>query len=559
MSISNTNQKHVVVIGGGLGGLSSAIYLALKGIKVTIIEKNSHLGGKLGEIRTEKFRFDTGPSLVTMPSVFDELLVNLEKLKNANLDGHINIDHPALEGEFSRSYEFNNSLLNIIPLETICRYFLPQENSLKPKVVDTFNGTNSDETTSNEKLSFDKTLNNIQEQLGKKAASEFKDFLDYSRRIFSSTASVFLYEPIFDITLKNIWRTIKALPGLRYLDPLRTMQEAINSYISSPELKKILGRYATYTGSSPFLAPATLNNIASVEFGLGSYYIKGGIYSLIKTIENSINDSNIKILKNSTVSKISRCKNKKLLIQYKNSSDNKIKTVACDAVIANSDVTHSYQDLLNIKYKKHVDPKAISSSAIVFFWGMKNRHEKLKHHNILFSKNYKEEFEEIFSLGYISQDPTVYINITSKTDKQDAPEGHENWFTMINAPSLHPEHLKNNNSSSMGSKDKIVNKAREIIFKKLESYDIEFNRNDIVFENVHTPYYYRDNLNSSFGSLYGVSSNFISSAFQRHSVKSRKVKGVFFAGGSVHPGGGMPLVILSGKRAALNAINYLNK
>ena len=211
-------------------------------------------------------------------------------------------------------------------------------------------------------------------------------------------------------------------------------------------------------------------------------------------------------------------------------------------VVSNSDVHFTYKNLLNddnskesIKYK-NLEP---SSSAIVFYWGVKGYYPKLDTHNILFSKNYEKEFDELFNKKTCPNDPTVYIYISSKFIKDDAPEGHENWFVMINAPYINKQNW-----------DDEINKTRNNVLNKIkEILNIDIS-NKIVFEKTLSPIDIEKNTNSFKGSIYGISSNTRNAAFLRQQNKSKNYEGLYFCGGSAHPGGGIPLVISSGQITA---------
>ena len=215
------------------------------------------------------------------------------------------------------------------------------------------------------------------------------------------------------------------------------------------------------------------------------------------------------------------------------------KFVAAEIVISNADVYFTYKKLLS-DYPK-LAPKRIlkqerSSSALIFYWGIKKVFPQLDLHNIFFSGDYQKEFEHIWQEKNISSDPTVYLNISSKFEKKDAPEGCENWFTMINVPANQGQNW-----------DELIAEARKNIIKKLSKALGEDISKLIVCESILDPRSIESKTSSYQGSLYGTSSNSQFAAFLRHSNKSSKVKNLFFCGGSVHPGGGIPLALLSAK------------
>lgn len=223
--------ERVLVIGGGLGALSGAIRLAYNGFRVYLYEKNNFLGGKMREVRINGFRFDTGPSLITMPFVIDELFTDVGE-----------------ERENSLEYE---------PIEPLCRYFYPDGTVLD---------ASSDLETMLNRLSF----------FHPASPAEYKKYLHYSQRIYSITADYFLFKPIHEWeTFKNR-RFLPTLLKFWRIDPFRTMHQANKRFFSDPRLVQLFDRYATYNGSNPYVAPATLNIIAYVEARLGGSISKGG-------------------------------------------------------------------------------------------------------------------------------------------------------------------------------------------------------------------------------------------------------------------------------------------
>jgi phytoene desaturase len=210
-----------------------------------------------------------------------------------------------------------------------------------------------------------------------------------------------------------------------------------------------------------------------------------------------------------------------------------------DLILSNMDIFPTYKNLLrDQKAPKRILRQESSSSAVIFYWGIKNQFNQLDLHNIFFSKNYKSEFDSIFNQNSVSDDFTVYVNITSKDVPQDAPEGCENWFVMINVPSDQGQDWES-----------IKNRLREKTIKKLNKI-LKVNLETMIEEEaVMTPPLIAQKTASHNGALYGSSSNNKMAAFLRHPNFNSKIKNLYFCGGSVHPGGGIPLCLLSAKIA----------
>lgn len=251
--------KKVIVVGGGLAGLSSAVRLASMGFQVSLFEQNKQLGGKMNELRIDGYRFDTGPSLLTMPFVVDELV---------RFCG----EDPA-------------EVLGYIPLEPLCRYQFSD-------------GTHLDASADPVRM---------EAELARFAPGEidgYRRFLRYSRRIFEATADLFLWQSIHEPAVSRWPLYMKALARLHRIDPLRTVHQAVTSYFRDPRIRQLFDRFATYNGSDPYQAPATLNIIPHVEFGLGSYYIAGGLYRLVEVLERLALSRDVRIHRAAPVEKI---------------------------------------------------------------------------------------------------------------------------------------------------------------------------------------------------------------------------------------------------------------
>lgn len=482
-------KSKIAVIGSGLGGLSAAVRLSGKGYDVHIYEKSDKPGGKAASLSSSGYRFDTGPSVLTMVFVLEQLFQEA--------------------GENIRDY------LTISPLEIICRYFY------------------SDGTVLNAYADFRKLEKELKEKAGLKE-SELKNYFDYCRRIYDLTAELFLFKSLGEISTFLNAEAFKTLLNIKKIDSFRSMNEANSAFFSSSKLVQMFNRYATYNGSNPFLAPATLNIIPHVEYSLGSYFIEEGIFSIPAVLAKIAEKKGAKFYYGSSVEKIVYKGNRITGIRV-NGEEKEYSTV-----ISNSDVNYTYKKLLEddkSRFARQYESHEPSTSAIVFCWGIRKQFRHLQAHNILFSADYGKEFSELFERQACPHDPTVYIHISSKYRPEDAPEGCENWFVMVNAP-------YNNGKQDWEAEKK---RQKEIILKKISTVLGTEIEPLIETEKIFTPVDIEANTLSYRGSIYGISSNSRYSAFLRQSNRSRKYKGLYFAGGSAHPGGGIPLVLLSGR------------
>lgn len=482
-------EKKIIVIGSGIAGLAIATRLAVKGFSVEVYEKNAVAGGKLSMLEKDGYRFDLGPSLFTQPHLIEEL--------------------------FTAAGEDISAYFSYKSVPVACQYFFANGKRLT--------------AYSSPKL-FEKELREVllegDNKLGK--------YLSASRNVYKKIASVFLN---FSLHKKSTWlhaRTIKAISALRPALLLSTLNHYNSKKFTSAEAVQVFNRYATYNGSNPFKAPAMLSVIPHLEYNEGTWYPQGGMISIARALYELAVKKGVKFHFNTVVQRIIHREGKVYGVVVNGSN------IHADAVVSNADVYFTYKNLLLQPDKaKKVLKQERSSSALIFYWGITKKFEELQLHNIFFSGDYKKEFEYIFDKKQLQPDPTVYVNITSKEEDYHAPKGCENWFVMINV------------AANTGQDwEAIKNKARELVIKKINvclGVDIG---PLIKTEEILDPIGIEENTGSFMGSLYGTSSNTKLAAFFRHPNFSNYIKNLYFCGGSVHPGGGIPLCMQSAKITA---------
>ena len=495
MSGDGVDGERVAIIGAGLGGLACAGRLAAAGFHVEVFEQADGPGGKAGSLSLGPFRFDTGPSLLTMPFVVDEL--------------------------FSDVGADRRETLEIEPLEVLCRYHLADGSTL-------------------DAVSDPATVAGRLDRLGWAEREQVEAYFDYCRGIWDASAEFFLFRPLIGPlrTVREIGltRALDALRDLRHLDARRSMHEANADFFDDPRAVQLFDRRATYAGSSPYLAPATLNIIQHVDYALGGYVVGGGVRALVRALDQLAEDLGVRFHFNAPVERI--------LSSSKTVDGLEVlgERLGFDAVVSNADVNLTYASLLGDRESRAARRYAKlepSSSALVFYWGLRGVHDEVDVHNILFSEDYAAEFEDLFVNHTCHHDPTVYIYVSSKYASEDAPDGCENWFVMVNAP-----HDRGQDWTQE------IERVREAVAAKIrDRLGIEV-AGLIEHSASLTPPELASKTGSRFGSIYGISSNSQWAAFQRQHNRCRHHRGLYFCGGSAHPGGGMPLVLLSGKMAA---------
>ncbi len=483
---------NITIIGAGIGGLSVACLLAAKGHEVTILEKNDTVGGKMNEVRAAGYRFDTGPSLFTMPHILDDL--------------------------FRKCGTSIENQLELVPLEINCRYFYP------------------DGTTFDNYADQNRTLSEI-EKIAPEDAEAYTGFLTYSESLYKKTSDAFIYNPLYD------WSDLASLNLLSFfgIDAFTTVSKRVDSCFRSRYLRQFFKRFTTYNGSSPYQAPATLNVIPHIELNQGGYYVKEGLYRVARSLLNLADSLGVNIKVSSQVDRIHI-----LNQRVKGVETTSGELYESDLVVANSDVTETILNLIDdasISAKRKTKAARIepSCSGFVLLLGVKQRFDQLLHHNIFFSQDYHQEFHQIFREKKLPDDPTIYIANTSYSDSGHAPEGCSNLFVLVNAPYLSEGDKYNGTSGNHPYAERII--------RKLESNGLDGLSSSIEFRHIITPKDFYERYLSNKGSIYGTSSNDRMSAFLRPRNKSREIEGLYFVGGSTHPGGGIPLAVQSAHNA----------
>jgi phytoene desaturase len=318
------------------------------------------------------------------------------------------------------------------------------------------------------------------------------------------------------------------------VDGWRTMDAAIRSYVRSPHLRQLFGRFATYVGASPFQAPATLNVIAHVELAGGVWYPQGGVYAIAAALEKLARELGVEIHPGCAAQQIAVANGRAQGVTLADGQG-----VPAAAVIANVDVYTAAQTLLPPDLNWPAARPEPSCSGFILLLGVNKNHPALAHHNIFFSGHYRREFDDIFGRGLPPDEPTIYAAITSKTNADHAPAGHENWFVLVNAPALGANFDWEAGAAAY----------RDRVLARLAHFGFDL-RPHIEVEQIITPAHLARHTGAWRGALYGASSNSRWAAFKRPHNRDPHLRGLYYAGGTTHPGGGVPMVMLSGKVAA---------
>lgn len=479
-------SRTAIVIGSGVGGLSTAIRLAVKGYDVTVLEKNARPGGKLGLIERQGYRFDTGPSLFTQPANIEELF----RLAGVPIERHF-------------SYR---------RVDIACRYFYE-------------NGKRIDAHARPEDFA---------RELAEVAGEDPQAVIAYLRessKVYEHVGRIFLEHSLHKASTWLHTRTLRALRhvGLGHL--LSTLDGFNRARLRSPEAVQLFNRYATYNGSDPFQAPGMLSLIPHLEQNEGTFYPKGGMVSIPEALHALACEMGVAFRFGTRVDRILHKAGRVTGVEAG------AETLAADTVVSNMDVYYTWRDLLRDSHRAaRVLRRERSSSALIFYWGIAREFPQLHLHNIFFSRDYAAEFAHIFRIRKPYPDPTVYVNITSKMEEGQAPAGKENWFVMVNVP-----------AGAVLSDADTRAEMRTAILSKLERMLGMPVTPHIETEDILTPEGIQADTHSYMGSLYGTSSNSRWAAFLRHANTTSGIRGLYFTGGSVHPGGGIPLCLKSAR------------
>ncbi len=483
-------KKKAIVLGAGLGGLSAAISLAqLNEYEIHVLEKNSHRGGKLNIIEKDGFKFDLGPSIVTMPYIFEKLFT--------------------MHGKRMEDY------LIFEPVFPHWRNFFED-------------GTILDITST-----LDEMLSNV--TLTSKDLEELKAFYDYSEKLYKFSNAV-----LFENQSERKLDTMKHYPLTHIIsdsDMFHTMDEGVRTYISNPYLIDILNYFIKYVGSSPYDAPAVLNLLPYIQWKFGLWYVKGGLFEISNALTTLAHELNITFHHNVQIVD-AKMDSKKITALISQDGTH----YEADLFISNMEVIPFYKFITKESssflkpYEKKYGP---ACSGFALHLGVNRTYPQLAHHNFFYSKNSKQNFDNIFHHNILNEDPTIYLVAPMKSDPDLGPQGSEIIKILPHIPVIDPNHPFT---------DQDYETFKHHVLDKLERMGLTDLRKHIVVEETWTPHTILEAYQSNQGSIYGVVSDKNKNMGFKTPKFSSKYKNLFFVGGSVNPGGGMPMVILSGQQ-----------
>lgn len=484
-----TTNKNVLVIGGGLGGLSAAISLAQAGYGVSLYEKNDHIGGKLNRLDQDGFGFDLGPSILTMPRVFEDLF----KASGKSMQDYVRTEK----------------------LDHQWRSFFPDGN-----IIDLY-----------------EDLREMQEKntvLSEKDMREYQDLLNYSKKLYDMTDKTYFKHGV-DST-REIMKHTTLLGALRNFDLFSTVRGAIDKRISNKQFSDMLSYFIKYVGSSPYDAPAVLNMMIYMQHDQGVWYVPGGLNKLADGLVKLAEEVGVQFHLGTPIAKLEK-KNGEITGAVLPDGTK----LTADYYVSNMEVIPVYERLLEEdsdfvgKLKKKFEP---ASSGLVMHLGVKKSYPQLRHHNFFFAENMKQQMQSIFHQHRLPDDPVIYLVNVNKTDPSQAPAGHENIKVLPHIPYIQDE---------KPITEQEYEQFAERTLMKLERMGLDDLRANIVTKDVWTPDKIRQMYGSDRGAIYGTLSDRKKNKGFKHPKQSERYNNLYFVGGTVNPGGGMPMVTLSGQ------------
>ncbi len=483
-------SKSVIVIGAGIGGIVAAIHLAQHGIKVTVIEKNSRAGGRCDRITREGHHFDTGPTLLVMPLLY--------------------------EAEFRA---LGVSMREVLDLQ---------------RVDPTYHLVFDDGS----QLALTSDMTSMQKQLERFEIGSFQSlrrYLEEGQRHYHLGI-----EKLVNRDFRNAaeFFTLDNLPLLYQLKPFVNHYHNMAAYFDDPRLKAAFTFQDVYMGLSPFEAPATFSMMPYTELAHGVYYPRGGMYSVVEALMQFARQAGVEFIFSSAVERIDI-----------NSTHTRGAILAngqrleSDVILANADLPYVYQNLLPDKsLADAITHKRFSCSVISFFWGLDKVYETLQPHTLFLANDYRENFERIIHDLSLPLNPSLYIHAPARLDPSMSPDGQDTLIAIVPVG-----HISENGGQDW---ETIRDEARQHVFRRLASLGITDLESHIKFETNFTPLSWHRRYNLMKGSTHGLCHNLTQLGYFRPHNRHPRYHNLYFTGASTHPGTGMPTAMVSGRLSA---------
>jgi phytoene desaturase len=492
-------KEHIGVVGAGLAGLAAACTLAARGYKVLLLERNEWLGGKAAQLEGAGFRFDMGPTIVTIPSVLRRIFSEADRRMEDYLD------MVRLDPQWRCFFE-DGSVLNL----------MQQPETMTAELERFSPGTGS--------------------------GQRYLDFIKLSERLNDISHRHFFYKSIgglrdmFDLKTSFDPKVLGDVVAMRMG---RSVAGTVRSYTPDARVAQMMDHFTQYVGSSPYGSPAVLCGIAHMQTSEGIWYPMGGTRAVPVALEKLARELGVEIRTGVKVEKILTANGRATGVRT-----DKGEEIPLRAVVSNCDSVRTHRELINGAIGARFDARREyepACSGVVLYLGLKKRYDHLAHHDFVFSRDPEEEFNWIYKKGEPAPDPTCYLAATTCSEPATAPPGGEALYVLVHTPYLRPHH----------DWKKMLPAYRKVIIEKLKRTgqmpDLE---DRIVFEGTLTPQDIHDRYHVLNGAIYGLASHGRFLGAFKPGNRSPDLDGLYLAGGAAHPGPGMPMVLMSGWIAA---------
>lgn len=493
------HDESIGVIGAGLGGLAAACTLAARGYKVILFESNDWIGGKAAQLEGAGFRFDMGPTIVTIPSVLCRV--------------------------FSEAGRRMEDYLEMVRLDPQWRCFFEDGSVLNlrqdPRQMALELGKFAPDTNSGER---------------------YLDFIKLSARLNDISQRYFFYKPIGGLRDMFDFRSSmdpKVLGDVLAMRMGLSVAGTVRSFTPDTRVAQMMDHFTQYVGSSPYGSPAVLCGIAHMQTDEGIWYPTGGTRAVPVALEKLARELGVEIRARTHITQIVTRGDEVTGVRTQHGEE-----IPLRAIVSNCDAVRTHRELINgaagarFERRRHYEP---ACSGVVLYLGLKKRYEHLAHHDFVFSRDPKEEFDWIYNRGEPAPDPTCYLAATTCSEPATAPTGGEALYVLVHTPYLRAHH----------DWKRILPEYRRVIIEKLKRTghmpDIE---ERIVFERILTPQDIHERYHVLNGAIYGLASHGRFLGAFKPGNRSRDLRGLYLAGGAAHPGPGMPMVLMSGWIAA---------
>lgn len=489
----------VGIIGGGLGGLAAACTLAARGYSVILFEQNPWLGGKAAVLQDQGFRFDMGPTILTLPSILARI--------------------------FAETGRELHQALDLIPLDPQWRSFF------------------TDGSTLDLCADVDRMMTALEAFAPEAQDSEgYRHFLEFARKLHDISNRYFFWRPI-----DSLWDTFDArstfqlsvLSDLLAMRPGQTVAGAIRTYLHDPRVTQMMDHFTQYVGSAPDASPAILCSIAHMQIDEGVWYPRGGTGTIPKALADLAIELGVEMRTRTTVRRILLAHDTVMGVETTSGE-----RIPLTALVSNADAVRTYRELIGgqpgqqFENRRHYEP---ACSGVVLYLGLKRAYDHLLHHNFVFSHDPEEEFEAIYRYGKPAPDPTCYVCAPARTDPAVAPNGGEALYILVHTPYLRPGQ----------DWKRFLPAYRQTILNKLaQTAGLTDLQQRIVVEHTLTPEDIHQRYRVLNGAIYGLASHGRFLGAFKPGNRSSGIKGLYLAGGAAHPGPGMPMVLMSGWIAA---------